>query len=63
MLVELIKGVKQAFRENRGGKMLIDRQKMLVLPFMKTPRSSGLRSGLPYWKLHNDVQERKSLKQ
>ena len=38
MLVELIKGVKQRSRRGiRPGKMLIDREKMLVLPFSKTP--------------------------
>ena len=47
MLDELIKGVKQAFPQGiQLGKMLIDREKMLVLPFRKTCLQSGFLSGL-----------------
>jgi hypothetical protein len=43
MLVELIKGVKQPlFHGSRWEKMLIDREKMLVLPFRKARLRVGL---------------------
>ena len=63
MLVELIKGVKQPFRRNRARKMLIDREKMLVLPFRKIRLRAGFEAASQISNLQVRFRERKSLKQ